>query len=40
MPTTPYYCEVNSDKVYQADIEPTGDGFHVTFAYVRRGTTL
>jgi len=40
MPTTLYYCEGNSDKVYQTDIEASGDGFHVTFAYGRRGGTL
>lgn len=40
MPTTLYYREGNSDKIYQADIEPAGDGFHVTFAYGRRGATL
>lgn len=40
MPTTLYYREGNSDKVYQADIESAGDGFHVTFAYGRRGATL
>jgi bifunctional non-homologous end joining protein LigD len=40
MPTTLYYREGGSDKVYQADIEPAGDGFHVTFAYGRRGATL
>ena len=40
MPTTLYYREGNSDKVYQVDIEPAGDGFHVTFAYGRRGATL
>ncbi|MCW1886703.1 WGR domain-containing protein [Luteolibacter flavescens] len=40
MPTTLYYREGGSDKVYQADIEPAGDGFQVTFAYGRRGATL
>jgi bifunctional non-homologous end joining protein LigD len=40
MPTTLYYREGNSDKIYQADIEPAGDRFHVTFAYGRRGATL
>lgn len=34
------YREGNSDKVYQAAIEPKGDGFIVTFAYGRRGNTL
>jgi predicted DNA-binding WGR domain protein len=38
---TLYYREGNSDKVYQAAIEPAGDGlFAVTFAYGRRGSTL
>jgi bifunctional non-homologous end joining protein LigD len=37
---TLYYREGSSDKVYQAAIEPAGDGsFAVTFAYGRRGTT-
>jgi len=40
MPTTLYYREGSSDKIYQADIVPAGDGFHVTFAYGRRGATL
>ena len=40
MPTTLYFREGSSDKVYQADIVPAGDGFHVTFAYGRRGATL
>lgn len=40
MPTNLYYREGNSDKVYHAEIEPAGDGFHVTFAYGRRGATL
>lgn len=40
MPTTLYYRDGSSDKVYQADIEPAGDGFVVTFAYGRRGATL
>lgn len=40
MSTTLYYREGNSDKVYQTDIRPSGDGFAVTFAYGRRGTTL
>jgi bifunctional non-homologous end joining protein LigD len=38
--TTLYYREGSSDKVYQAQIEPSGDGFKVTFAYGRRGSTL
>ena len=38
---TLYYREGSSDKVYQAAIEPAGDGrFAVTFAYGRRGSTL
>lgn len=35
-----HYREGNSDKVYQAAIQPQGDGYLVTFAYGRRGTTL
>ncbi len=38
--TTLYYREGNSDKVYQAAVEAAGDGFVVTIAYGRRGTTL
>ena len=35
------YCrEGSSDKVYQAALEPKADGYVVTFAYGRRGTTL
>ncbi|MFM2297772.1 MAG: hypothetical protein RL117_1479, partial [Verrucomicrobiota bacterium] len=35
------YCrEGNSDKVYHAAIEPSGEGYLVTFAYGRRGNTL
>ncbi|HPY31426.1 MAG TPA: WGR domain-containing protein [Verrucomicrobiota bacterium] len=38
---TLYYREGTSDKVYQAAIEPAGDGLYaVTFAYGRRGGTL
>ncbi len=38
---TLYYREGASDKVYQADIKPAGNGlFSVTFAYGRRGSTL
>ena len=37
---TLYYREGSSDKVYQAAIEPAGDGFVVNFAYGRRGSTL
>lgn len=38
--TTLYYREGNSDKVYQAAIEPQGDGFTVNFAYGRRGSAM
>lgn len=38
--TTLYFKQGSSDKVYQAAIESKGDGFLVTFAYGRRGTTL
>ena len=37
---TLYYRQGSSDKVYQAAIAPAGDGFVVTFAYGRRGSTL
>ncbi len=37
---TLYYHEGNSDKVYQAAIEPEADLFLVNFAYGRRGSTL
>ncbi len=38
---TLYYRAGSSDKVYQAAIEPAGDGlFTVQFAFGRRGTTL
>jgi bifunctional non-homologous end joining protein LigD len=37
---TLYYREGSSDKVYQADIQSQGEGFVVTFAYGRRGSTL
>jgi bifunctional non-homologous end joining protein LigD len=37
---TLYYRQGSSDKVYQAAIEPKGNGFIVTFAYGRRGGTL
>jgi bifunctional non-homologous end joining protein LigD len=46
MNTTPiksislHYREGASDKVYQASIEPKGDGYIVIFAYGRRGNTL
>jgi bifunctional non-homologous end joining protein LigD len=35
-----HFREGNSDKVYHAAIEPSGEGYLVTFAYGRRGTTL
>ena len=38
--TTLYYREGSSDKVYQAALEPRDDGYVVTFAYGRRGSTL
>lgn len=37
---TLYYRAGGSDKVYSAAIEPRGDGFVVTFAFGRRGSTL
>jgi bifunctional non-homologous end joining protein LigD len=37
---TLYYTDGQSDKVYQAAIEPRGNQFIVTFAYGRRGATL
>ncbi|MES2658852.1 MAG: WGR domain-containing protein [Verrucomicrobiota bacterium] len=45
-PTTPilstslHFREGSSDKVYQAAVEPRGDGYIVTYAYGRRGSTL
>jgi bifunctional non-homologous end joining protein LigD len=38
--TTLYYRRGSSNKVYRIAIEPSGDGFIVTFAYGRRGNTL
>jgi len=38
--TTLYYRQGSSDKIYQASIQPQGDGFIVPFAYGRRGSTL
>jgi bifunctional non-homologous end joining protein LigD len=35
-----YFREGSSDKEYHAAIEPKGEGYIVTFAYGRRGTTL
>jgi len=37
---TLHYREGSSDKVYQASIEPQGEGFVVNFAYGRRGATM
>jgi bifunctional non-homologous end joining protein LigD len=37
---TLYYREGSSDKVYLAAVKPQGQGFVVTFAYGRRGSTL
>src|SRR5664279_3361291 len=37
---TLYYREGSSDKVYQAAIETQGEGFVVSFAYGRRGSTM
>ena len=38
--TTLWYREGNSDKVYQANLEPQDEKWSVTFAYGRRGSTL
>jgi len=37
---TLYYREGSSDKVYQVNIEPQGEGFVVNIAYGRRGSTM
>lgn len=37
---TLYYTDERSDKVYQASIDPDGDGYLVNFAYGRRNSTL
>ena len=37
---TLYFREGSSDKVYQASILPKDDGYLVTFAFGRRGSTL
>ena len=37
---TLYYRQGSSDKVYQCSIEPHGEGFVVSFAFGRRGSTL
>jgi bifunctional non-homologous end joining protein LigD len=34
------YTEGSSDKIYQASIQESGDGYVVNFAYGRRGNTL
>ena len=38
--TTLYFKQGNSDKIYTASIEESGDGYVVNFAYGRRGSTL
>jgi bifunctional non-homologous end joining protein LigD len=38
--TTLYFKEGSADKVYQASIEPRGEGWVVNFAFGRRGSTL
>ncbi|MCX6848253.1 MAG: WGR domain-containing protein [Verrucomicrobia bacterium] len=38
--TTLYFRQGQSDKVYQASIQPKDQGFMVHFAYGRRGSTL
>ncbi len=38
--TSLHYREGSSDKIYHAAIEPKDDGYVVTFAYGRRGSTL
>ncbi len=38
--TTLYFKSGGSDKVYQAAVEPKGDGFVVNFAFGRRGSTF
>ncbi|GAA5117434.1 WGR domain-containing protein [Luteolibacter yonseiensis] len=38
--TSLHFSEGVSDKVYQVTIEPKDDGYIVTFAYGRRGSTL
>ncbi len=40
MQTTLYFNQGASDKVYTANILPEEDGFHVHFAYGRRGSSL
>ena len=38
--TSLYFREGNSDKEYHASVKPQGEGYIVTFAYGRRGSTL
>lgn len=38
--TTLYFTQGSSDKMYMANIEESGDGYVVNFAYGRRGATL
>jgi bifunctional non-homologous end joining protein LigD len=38
--TTLYFCEGSSDKIYQAELMPSGQGWKVNFAYGRRGNAL
>ena len=38
--TTLYFKEGESDKIYQASLEPRDGGWVVNFAYGRRGSTL
>jgi hypothetical protein len=40
MQTTLYHREGCSDKVYQTDIRPSGDGFIDAFTYGRREAIL
>jgi bifunctional non-homologous end joining protein LigD len=35
-----HFREGSSDKVYHVAIEPAGEGYHVSFAYGRRGSSL
>lgn len=37
---TLYYKQGSSDKIYHASIQPQNDGFIVSYAYGRRGSTL
>jgi bifunctional non-homologous end joining protein LigD len=37
---TLYYTDERSDKVYQASIDPDGDGYRVNFAYGKRNSTM